>query len=247
MARRRKPINFEAIKTGDNTEIGRALEDLLRKYPTGPNGNLKKEDYLQHMWKGAVLSEHKHQELGLADDERWGYTAAQIWTIFEAMGCTDETVGEWELRRCLPRYYTCAQAGYTRKSRRLSNRYSDLYRREFNSGRLGDMIFDLQMEIPRATKSDLRAGKVSIVARNEEEALQVGKVMFAHVSKPRWASFVQRGGAAVLTKRNLTNVSEIEEQVARQKKIIEDAENQIALFQTHMEAVELYNINAFAE
>jgi hypothetical protein len=248
MARRRKPINFEAIKSGDKTEILRACEDLLRKYPTGPNGNLKKEDYNPHYWKGAVLADGKRTGLGLLDDEQWGYTAAQVWTIFSAMGITGESAGEWDLRRVLYDYYTCSGAGYTRKSRRLNQRYGVLYGREFKSGRLGDMIFDVEMVIKRKEgEGTLRGGKVAIVARNETEANQVAKVMFAHISEPRWASFVKVGGVEFLTGRNSEFCENINNDIQRQKEIVELAQAKIALLQTQIEAVELYNLGAFAE
>ena len=248
MARRRKPINFEAIKSGDKTEILRACEDLLRKYPTGPNGNLKKEDYNPHYWKGAVLADGKRTGLGLEDDEHWGYTAAQVWTIFSAMGITGETAGEWDLRRVLYDYYTCSGAGYTRKSRRLSNRYGNLYSREFKSGRLGDMIFDVRMDIKREQgEGTLSGGSVAIVAKNEAEAKQVATVMFAHVSEPRWGSFVKVGGVEFLTGRNSEFCSDIANDIARQQELIKTAQRKIDLLQTQIEAIELYNVGAFAE
>ena len=110
------------------------------------------------------------------------------------------------------------------------------------------MIFDVRMDIKRREgEGTLSGGTVAIVARNEQEANQVAKVMFGHVSQPRWASFVKIGGVEFLTGRNSEFCTEIAADITRQQEIIERAQKKIEQLQTQIEAIELYNIGAFAE
>ena len=247
MARRRKPIDFKAIKDGNRDELKRAITDLLRKYPTGPSGNLKQEDYCTMVRHGDVeLHEYKIKKLGLREKEAHGYTMSQIWCIFEKMGIVGDTTGEWDLRWALERILECGKAGYTRKSRRLARGYSHLYSQEFKSGRLGDMIFSLRMDVDPAGY-DMNCRDVKVVAMNDSEAMQIGKVMFGHISTPRYANFVKRGGPEVLVNENKKCIEFVDTKIQGFKKEAEHLAKKIFLLETHKEAIELYNINAFAE
>jgi len=248
MARRRKPINFDLLTSGDKDELVRVVEDLRKKRPCGPQQDLHAEDYENYYGTTAYLKEEIQGKRGVRR-EGGGYTNYQLYIIAKVLGCTGSYVNDWTLRNALREKvygYGLSAAATTRRTNRLTERMRGGYRDAIRNGDIGDSVFDVYM---RST-SDGRSSQdyqVQVVARSDQEAETIATTLFGYaLGSVSSTDFVSEGTVSdTMTKNEKARqktVSYIEGHRARITKL----QAEIADLEAAGEAISMYSISAFS-
>ena len=248
MARRRKPINFDLINSGNKEELVRVIEDIRKKRPCGPKQDLHAEDY-ENRWDGAYLDEAKALARGVRR-EGGGYTNYQIYQIAKALGCTGSYVDEWTIRRALSEKvydYSLSGAARTRRTNRLVERMRGGYRDAIRNGDIGDAVFSVMMQKYNENGGGRTDYRVQVVARTDEEAKTIATTLFGYaLGEVRHAEFIKEGTASDTMKQNeaarlraATAIEEKEKMIAKLTASIDD-------LHAAREAIAMYSISAFS-
>ena len=246
MARRRKPIDFDLLTSGDKDELVRVIDDLRKKRPCGPQQDLHAEDY-EDCWEGARLSE-AIQESRKVRREGGGYSNYQLYTIAKVLGCTGTYVNDWTIRTALREKvygYGLSAAGTTRRTNRITERLRGGYRDAIRNGDVGDSVFGVYMRTNGEGRSN-QDYQIQVVARSDEEASTIASTLFGYALGDVCSTdFVQEGNVSDTMTKN---------EKARQKTVsyIEGKRKQIAKLQAEItdleaagEAISMYSISAF--
>ena len=132
MARRPKRIKVELLndlsKEGYLPVVDQIVDDLLRKFPRGPDCALLRSDYRESYHSGPVLGEEQHGHTV----QGCGYADLTLYRMCQALNIDGS---EWDWKHYVRRRFPhLRQTGITRRSRRLGNRVETACR---NIRRLG--------------------------------------------------------------------------------------------------------------
>ena len=248
MARRRKPINFDLLTSGDKDELVRVIDDLRKKRPCGPQQDLHAEDYENYYGNEARLKDSIQDERKVRR-EGGGYSNYQLYTIAKVLGCEGSYVNEWTIRTALREKvygYGLSAAGTTRRTNRIAERLRGGYRDAIRNGDVGDSVFGVYMRSTGEGRSN-QDYQVQVVARSDQEAETIASTLFGYALGDVCSTdFVSEGTASDTMKQN---------EKARQKTVsyIEGKRNQIAKLQAEIsdleaagEAISMYSISAFS-
>jgi len=248
MARRRKPINFDLLTSGDKDELVRVIDDLRKKRPCGPQQDLHAEDYENYYGTTAYLN-GEIQETRSVRREGGGYSNYQLYTIAKVLGCTGSYVNEWTIRNAITEKvygYGLSAAGRTRRTNRITERLRGGYRDAIRDGDIGDSVFGVYMRSTGDGRSS-QDYQVQVVARSDQEAETIAATLFGYALGTVCSTdFVSEGTASDTMTQN---------EKARQKTVsyIEGKRSQIAKLEAEItdleaagEAISMYSISAFS-
>ncbi len=248
MAKRRKPINFDLLLSGDKDELVRVIDDLRKKRPCGPAQDLHAEDY-ESSWDNTAYLNDTIQESRKVRREGGGYTNYQLYTIAKVLGCEGSYVDEWAIRNALSEKvygYGLSAAARTRRTNRLTARLRGGYRDAIRNGDVGDSVFGVYMRSTGEGRSS-QDYQVQVVAGSDEEAETIAATLFGYaLGEVHSTNFVKEGTASDTMHQN---------ERARKKTInnIEGKRTQIAKLQAEIanleaagEAISMYSISAFS-
>jgi hypothetical protein len=248
MARRRKPISFDLLISGDKDELVRVIDDLRKKRPCGPQQDLHAEDYENYYGNDAHLND-SIQEKRKVRREGGGYTNYQLYTIAKVLGCEGSYVNDWTIRNAISEKvygYALSAAARTRRTNRLTERLRGGYRDAIRNGDVGDSVFGVYMRSTADDRSD-QDYQVQVVARSDDEAETIASTLFGYaLGEVSSTDFIREGTASDTMKQN---------EKARQKTVshIEGKRNMITKLQAEItdleaagEAISMYSISAFS-
>ena len=240
MARRPKRIDFNAIEDTTHPEHKRhrdaMIDDLLRKFPRGPECKLTREDYVESYYD--IYLEPEKVPTG-GNREGCGYTRMQLYILNASLNCDGS---EWTWRQKLWNIYPAlGRAGYTRRSRRLERRTSRSVQSVMESGLPG--IYRVTFD------GSGRRHPVHIWAESPAMAEMVAKtsvgpsygdISWTHVQ------FVRKGGAHELMGLNTKTQDRISNETEGMKKEIAKLQAKLEMFELRSAMIDMYSINAVA-
>ena len=238
MARRRKPINFDLINSGNKDELKRVLEDLAKKRPCGPEQRLHAEDY-EECWDDSAQLPGDRPHSG-------GYSDIQCYNIAKLIGVTGAHVDEWDVRQGLRELYGWGHFGksaLTRRSRRLRKRLGHGYRVAVSEGMIGDSIWHVSMR-----NTDAGADfEIAVVASSQDTAKQISESLFGFaLGEVRYTEFQKQGDASGCQAKNTRARERAERMIADYKSRIAMLQKKVEVYEAATEAIDMYSITAFA-
>ena len=247
MARRRKPIDFDLLTSGDKDELVRVIDDLRKKRPCGPAQDLHAEDYENYYGNEARLKDSIQESRGIRR-EGGGYSNYQLYTIAKVLGCTGTYVNDWTIRTALREKvygYGLSGAAQTRRTNRLTERMRGGYRDAIRNGELGDSVYGVYMRTNGEGRSN-QDYQIQVVARSDEEASTIASTLFGYALGDVCSTdFVQEGNASdTMTKNEKARQKTISYIDAHRARIIK-LQAEIADLEAAGEAISMYSISAF--
>lgn len=238
MARRPKRINLEAISDSTHKDhkkhVMALVEDLLRKYPRGPECTLTAKDY-HNDWTGHPTLSSSDRESGV----NCGYSDLTLYRFCTAMQ-VDGT--EWDFKfKVRNWYHDLGKNGVTRRSRRLSHRVEGAYRRTRRAGRPG--LYEVTFSDPDHYSNRHR---MFVHAENSEMAVMVAKCSVgpAFPSHECAANFEEEGCPSTLMGKNAKMVRDIELKIVAAHETIKKMKKDIEIFELRAAMVQTYSISA---
>tara|TARA_Y100000310_G_scaffold343134_1_gene449390 strand:+ start:2572 stop:3264 length:693 start_codon:yes stop_codon:yes gene_type:complete len=206
------------------------VDDLLVRYPRGPNKKVKKEDYEQTEDYDYDVNRYRKYVHTTPSSTHYGYDPG---VIFDMGLHTQRQVEKYVHKRfyaSLGWLSSGHTAGRTRKTNRLWERISEV-------------ITDLRkMEIPGIylLGGSYRSQRLGhIYSAGPTEAIATGKVMFSHVmeNKHMTATLVSRSGIDKILSFNKDIYSEVRSEIKRQKEQIKSIQEGIEKSQARLETM----------
>ena len=248
MARRRKPINFDLLTSGDKDELLRVVEDLRKKRPCGPAQDLHAEDY-ENYYNDARLKD-SIQENRNVRASGGGYTNYQLYQIAKTLGVEGTYVDEWAVRRSLVENvygYEMSPAARTRRTNRIVERLRGGYRDAIRNGDIGDSVFSVSMSKYNENGSGRTDYRVRVVAKTDNEATTIASTLFGYaLGEVRCSEFVKEGNASDTMIVNEDARKRTVRQIEEKQKAIAKLQAGIADLEAAGEAISMYSISAFA-
>jgi hypothetical protein len=248
MARRRKPINFDLITSGNKDELRRVCDDLRLKRPCGPNQDLHAEDYTNYYDGAAHLSATIQESQGLRR-EGGGYTNYQLYTIAKAMNCTGTYVDDWDIRRALLNVYghNMSQSASTRRTNRITERLRGGYRSAIQNGDVGDSVYGVYMRTERTKDRCRQDYQVQVVASSDQEAQTIASTLFGYaLGEVQSTDFVKEGTASDTMTMNEKARQKTLSYIGTKRDEIAKLTNEINDLEAAGEAISMYSISAFS-
>jgi len=238
MARKSKkfPIN---VKKHTKEVFAQIVEDLLQKFPKGPNGVLTKDDY--DYWNTDPCV--KHEVAG--KDTICGYKFIDLYRAIIASGLTHTkrpTSSENYEDVVTALYPKCRRRAITRRSRRLACRIGNAVRSIIREGLPG---------IYMCTWGYSETQKIRMYAQSSEDASHQFKLFFgpacpkSEISYVR-ASFLREGSALELMSINQKPMKACDREIAILEAKIENIKKEIEDFNTKKSFIEMYSANCMA-
>ena len=246
MARRRKPIDFNKISSGDNDELRRVCDDLRLKRPCGPKQNLHAEDY-ENNWNGACLKESTTND-GVLRTEGGGYTNYQLYMIAKALDITGTYVCDWTLKSSLTTIYNheLSASALTRRTNRLNERLRGGYRDAIRNGDVGDSVFGVYMRSTANDRSN-QDYQVQVVARSDGEAETIASTLFGYaLGEVHSTDFVKEGTACDTMNVNEKARKKTVDSIQSKRNLITKLHAEINDLEAAGEAISMYSISAFS-
>jgi hypothetical protein len=271
MARRRKPINFDLINSGDSKECLRVLEDLTRSRPYGASQQLKDSHYKDNPysyssrdWNSWILeSAFAGEETGQwnSDTTGWfGYTDEQLYQVALMLGCSGTSASDWDIRSGLRMKADWYGKKNTMRGTKLVPRLQKAYKRWIENPSISEKVIQVQIrQDHRGSTYEQRDWSynpsVFFRACGEEDAKLVFRTLFSHVwpetdDKYRGgileANFIQMGDESATVSGNTETIQDLKKRLAKMQEEKERTENIMEELQAGIEALELFNISQFA-
>jgi len=241
MARRPKRINLEAISDTTHKDhkkhVMALVEDLLRKFPRGPECALVAEDYCHH-WSGhPQLIGHEHES---GTQRSCGYDDLTLYRFCAGISVDG---GEWDFSWKVKEWYpNLGKNGVTRRSRRLAHRIESAYRRVMRAGRPG--IYRVDWEGRRSYGT--AGNKMYVHAESSEMAKMIAKTSVgpSYPDLEPSAYFEAEGCPSTLMGKNNSTVAEIKRKAEELELQIKNAQAQIELLELRAAMLQTYSITA---
>lgn len=242
------------------------VKDLLMLYPRGPEMRQTKSEYtVRQTWSGkaAFLTDVDYggdSPTQYPQARNWGYTNEQFYALLQGMGHQSASVSEWHYQGMLMKHTTpgyCdswSNSKWTRTCRRLNNRISHAYTLACKSGKLGDLMFRVDITThnvpsPAGVRWHWDRGssvEVTVPAATAEEAVMLVDSCFGHaISRRGQAHGWEQGGDAEAMVHNQEAVAQLSKERKRWENIISAANQQIDRIVLLQEAIETYTMSAF--
>ena len=248
MARRRKPINFELITSGDKSELTRALDDLRLKRPCGPNQDLHAQDYEDHCYGVPRIINRKYSD---RSDTAGGYTDLQIFQIAKACGVSGDSLCTWKMKYQIDGlniWPTLRQGGWTRRMNRLGERMSQPYRRAVREGKVGESVFCVRMQRDHQDYNMRERNDVYVNATGEAEAEAIANTLFGYaLGHAANCAFISTGGLGDCVSGNEKTRIEIAQRVKKAQKQIATLHEQIESWEASREAIGMFTLSRMSE
>ena len=247
MARRRKPINFELINSGDKSEIRRVLDDLRLKRPCGPEQNLHAHNYEDRSWETPTL--RGNPDTMTLDVQGGGYTDLQLFQVAKAVGIEGDSVSNWDLRWKLDNVWPdIRKAGLTRRTNRIAGRLSGPYRRAIREGKVGESVFRVRMQRDHEAYHLRGRADVFVNAIGQNEAETVANTLFGYAcGHAAHAEFVSTGGMGDCVAGNEKTRNILHKQIVKAHAEIKKAQEQIEAWETSREALGMFTLSRMSE
>ena len=264
---RLKAINFDLIRSKNEKEISRMMEDLCRLRPRGATQRLKDKNYTDTgHWESHVryrLSEvvdpdaAKGYHSSAAEPGAFGYSDREMYDLFLAIGGNGRYVNDWTVRQWFEYKMDYFKGAATRRTSRLTSRLARPVKRVVSDTTDPMKIFSVAARQRRDHKGVAVISynpNVHIRARSEEEAKQVFGLMFNHVwpENPneyydRSTDFVQMGNEAATVSPNQKCLNDLRSELKDMTAAKEFLEEEMMRLQMGIESLETYNISQFGE
>jgi len=263
---RLKAINFDLIRSKNEKEISRMMEDLCRLRPRGASQRWKDKDYTdtQH-WEShnryrlthTVDPSDKPGYHGAAGADAFGYSDRELYDLFVAIGGNGRYVNEWNVRQWFEYKMSYFKGAATRRTSRLVTRLSRPVKRIVSDTTNPLKVFSVSARQRRDHKGVAVINynpQVHIRARNEDEAKQVFGQMFNHVwpENPndyydRSTDFILMGDEAATVAPNTKCLNSLREELQDMKAAAAFLEEEMMRLEMGIESLETYNISQFGE
>ena len=229
------------------TRATKIIKDLLRTYPQGPKGSkgLKKEDYKK---RNRYMNDvHDWREVVEPIDETikfYGYSQEDMIALCRIDLGNDERgddwrTGEWDWRQAIRFVYPDLDwnsKAITTRSRRISRRAGNLVQELVNGGTLPG-CYNISFGYGSG------GGTFCAYGNSAEDAQTVAELMCGHAfaERVRHVSYVSQDNVGAITKRNKSQVDDMQKQIERAQKQIAECQKRIADLESRQAVIEMFS------